>query len=142
MPRKDFPSTTHLALPGTLLFFVCLVGSSWAQNETVLYNFVAYPHGAIPPTSLVEDVTGSLYGAANGGAYESGLVFKLTPGPKGRWKETILYQFQGGSDGGGPTGVIFDANGNLYGATAGGGTGCTKDGGCSEGRTQRSLPVR
>jgi uncharacterized repeat protein (TIGR03803 family) len=36
--------------------------------------------------------------------------------------ETILHSFSGPSDGGGVwAGVIFDAAGNLYGATAGGG---------------------
>src|SRR5579859_4174259 len=38
-------------------------------------------------------------------------------------KEKVLYSFQGGSDGARPAGsVIFDRNGNLYGATTNGGS--------------------
>src|ERR1700719_615365 len=43
--------------------------------------------------------------------------------------DTVLYSFQGGSDGAGPVGgVVSDAAGNLYGLTYAGGTGCI--GGC------------
>lgn len=38
------------------------------------------------------------------------------------WKERVLYDFQGGSDGQTPAGgVVFDKAGNLYGATVNGG---------------------
>jgi len=41
-------------------------------------------------------------------------------------KEKVLYSFQGGNDGAVPAGgVVFDNQGNLYGATADGGSGCT-----------------
>jgi len=45
-------------------------------------------------------------------------------------QENVLYNFQGGNDGGYPiAGVVFDAKGNLYGTTdIGGGGGCI--GGC------------
>jgi len=47
------------------------------------------------------------------------------------WKEQVLYSFQGGpGDGFDPAGgVVFDKAGNLYGATTGGGSGCTPIGG-------------
>ncbi|MGO4885122.1 MAG: choice-of-anchor tandem repeat GloVer-containing protein [Bryobacteraceae bacterium] len=41
--------------------------------------------------------------------------------PSGR--ETVLYTFTGGADGGYPNGVILDEQGNLYGTTAFGGSG-------------------
>ena len=42
------------------------------------------------------------------------------------WKEKVLYSFQGGNDGAVPAGgVVFDKQGNLYGATSDGGSGCT-----------------
>ena len=45
-------------------------------------------------------------------------------------KEKILYRFQGGSDGSEPMGtLVADGAGNLYGTTAGGGTGACQ-GGC------------
>jgi hypothetical protein len=42
------------------------------------------------------------------------------------WQEKVLYSFQGGTDGATPAGgVVFDAAGNLYGATTnGGGSNC------------------
>lgn len=43
------------------------------------------------------------------------------------WTETILYSFQGSSDGANPeAGLIFDQTGNMYGTTTqGGGNGCS-----------------
>jgi uncharacterized repeat protein (TIGR03803 family) len=41
----------------------------------------------------------------------------------GEWKEKVLYSFQGGNDGAVPAGgLVFDKRGNLYGATADGGS--------------------
>jgi len=67
----------------------------------------------------VLDAQGNLYGTTNrGGASYYGTVFKLdTAG-----KETVLYSFTGGADGGYPyAGLVLDAQGNLYGTTYGGG---------------------
>jgi hypothetical protein len=55
---------------------------------------------------------------------ECGVVFELSPTTQGgSWSQTLLWVFDGGSDGGyvpsGP--LVFDKVGNLYGATAGGG---------------------
>lgn len=47
-----------------------------------------------------------------------GTVFKLTP----QGSEAILYSFTGGHDGAGPVNsVLMDADGNIFGTTAGGG---------------------
>src|SRR5580704_18075848 len=48
------------------------------------------------------------------------------------WKEKVLYSFHGGTDGAGPAGgVVFDKQGNLYGATQqGGGTNCSPMAAC------------
>jgi uncharacterized repeat protein (TIGR03803 family) len=62
----------------------------------------------------------------NGGDLNCGVVYKLTPKSGGAWTESVIYNFQGGSDGGTPyAGLIFDQSGNLYGTTQeGGGTAC------------------
>ncbi|MGA2003809.1 MAG: choice-of-anchor tandem repeat GloVer-containing protein [Terriglobales bacterium] len=81
------------------------------------------------PNGVVMDVDGNLYGATSeGGAEDGGIVFKVTP----RRKETVVYNFAGGSDGRIPEGgLIWDAQGNLYGTTVGGGGfGCQDIGGC------------
>jgi uncharacterized repeat protein (TIGR03803 family) len=95
-----------------------------AAQETVLYNFTGGSDGATPEASLVSDSSGNLYGTTlNGGNYSAGAVFELSPQTGGGWSETVLHSFAGGSDGTNPwAGVIFDAAGNLYGTTYGGGT--------------------
>jgi uncharacterized repeat protein (TIGR03803 family) len=97
-------------------------GSGW--TETVLYRFDG-TEGYYPTGGLVFDQSGNLYGTTtwggSGGCYEGtsisgcGTVFELSPGASG-WTDTVLYNFLGGGQGGGPkAGLIFDASGNLYG---------------------------
>jgi uncharacterized repeat protein (TIGR03803 family) len=96
--------------------------------ETVLYSFSGGTDGANPVGNLVFDGAGNLYGVtANGGAFNMGTVFELSPTlPGSAWAETVLYSFQGGSsDGAHPVaGVVLDGSGNLYGTTSFGGTVC------------------
>ena len=65
---------------------------------------------------------GNLYGTVCLGGNGDGEVFKLTP-TGSRWTYTNLYNFTGEINNGyAPVGgVIFDANGNLYGTTYAGG---------------------
>ena len=92
-------------------------------TETVLYSFCSLANcsdGAMPVASLIEDRAGNFYGTASsgGGATDCGVVFKIAPGGA----ETVIYAFQGGSDGCSPTGsLIADNLGNVYGTTSGGG---------------------
>jgi len=98
-------------------------GGSW--TESVLYDFQPPPDGSSPIGNLVIDSTGNLFGAAEyGGTGEGGdgggVVFELTPNAEGKWTETIIHTFEGGSDGALPlAGLIFDQQGNLYGTTSG-----------------------
>jgi uncharacterized repeat protein (TIGR03803 family) len=88
--------------------------------ETNLYSFTGNgTDGANPYAALVEDTEGNFYGTTYyGGTSGAGTVFKLDS----TGKETILYDFTGGSDGGNPYGaVVLDASGNLYGTTTTGG---------------------
>ena len=123
---RETPVTRRSALLGLLVFGV-LLGSAWAQTETVLYSFCAQggnrcTDGANPFAGVVFDQAGNLYGTtANGGAHGRGVVFKLTP----KGKETVLYNFCAHShctDGQYPAaGLVFDQKGNLYGTTGSGG---------------------
>jgi len=95
-----------------------------SAGESTLYSFGnSITDGVYPQDGLIGDVSsGSLYGTASaGGQYGYGTVFKLSKAT-GIWKETILYNFTGGTDGAYPTGgLIRDSRGNLYGTTPGGG---------------------
>jgi uncharacterized repeat protein (TIGR03803 family) len=88
-------------------------------GETTLYAFTGGNDGGSPMSSLVADHSGNLYGTTeDGGTNFGGVVFKLAKGKK----ETVLYSFTGGADGGNPfAGVIIDKSGNLYGTAAYGG---------------------
>lgn len=102
-------------------------------QETVLYSFGTNPNdGTLPNGGLIFDKTGSLYGTTQRGgsvcSEDCGTVFELSPLPDGTWQETVLYNFCSGGlqnvcpDGQNPhAGLIFDANGNLYGTTTYGG---------------------
>ena len=100
-----------------------LVPGSGGWTENVIYEFHG-TDGAHPTSGVIVDQAGNLYGTTAGlyGGDGNGNVFELTPSGAGYWNETILYSFQGGSDGEFPTGgVIFDSEGNLYGAASTGG---------------------
>ncbi len=98
--------------------------------ESILYAFHGGNDGAGPGGTLVMDASGAIYGTTGrGGAgmcyYGCGTVFKLTPSGDA-YTESVLYRFQGGSDGGSPSpgGLIVDRTGALYGTTLGGASGC------------------
>jgi len=92
-----------------------------AYKETVLYSFSGRG-GSHPLSRLVLDTSGHLYGTTYvGGAQNRGIVFVLTPSPVPPWKEVVLHSFTG-PDGSNPrAGLVFDANGNLWGTTYAGG---------------------
>jgi len=97
-------------------------------SSQILHKFRGKsPDGGVPLGRLIDDSNGNLYGTtAGGGDNNDGIIFRISP----ERSETVLYSFQGGSDGANPAaGLIADASGNLYGTTsAGGGSGCQSRG--------------
>jgi uncharacterized repeat protein (TIGR03803 family) len=100
--------------------------STTTGRYSVLYSFCARINcadGALPNARLVFDQNGNLYGTTNdGGAngFDGGVIFQLTP----RGKYTILHSFcppYSCDDGASPLSLVFDQQGNLYGATHSGG---------------------
>jgi uncharacterized repeat protein (TIGR03803 family) len=90
-------------------------------GEKVIFNPSSYMGD--PQCDLIVGGDGVLYGTSRA---SGGSVFSLTPPTKGQstWTGTILYQFQGGSDGyGPPAGVIPDQQGGFFGVTSEGGGG-------------------
>ena len=107
-----------------------------AQSTFATIHKFTGTDGAFPVGNLVSDAAGNLYGvnstgglqnpatcSLNGSSNYCGTVFKLTRLSSGKWQETVIYEFQGGNDGGNPLGgLTIDASGNLYGtASVGGG---------------------
>jgi uncharacterized repeat protein (TIGR03803 family) len=86
---------------------------------TLLYSFSGSSDGGYPVGGLALDKQGNLYGTTQlGGTSGRGIVFEL--GPEG--KETLLYNFTGGSDGAFPQGdLLRDKSGALYGTAESGG---------------------
>ena len=93
-------------------------------TEKVLHTFGCCKDGFRPYAGVIFDAAGNLYGSTvYGGAYGVGAVFELSPRTGGTWTEKVLHSFNNNNkDGFYPSaGVILDAAGNIYGATAAGG---------------------
>jgi uncharacterized repeat protein (TIGR03803 family) len=105
-------------------------GKIW--TERILHNFnLDGMDGANPSGGLVFDQAGNMYGTAGGGPTTqcgqylcaSGTVFEISA----QGVESVLYAFTTNSNGPQDAqfpigGLAMDAKGNLYGASAGGGT--------------------
>jgi hypothetical protein len=117
---------------------VILTNSAWAAvTERVVHSFTGGNDGIDPAATLAQDAAGNFYGTTVSGGTGTlctigcGTVFELSPLAGGKWKETVLYSFTGGSDGKNPYGgVTLDSKGDLYGTTVSGGSGgsCSGDG--------------
>jgi uncharacterized repeat protein (TIGR03803 family) len=105
---------------GTVYELTPEADGSW--TEQILWNF-NQGSGSEVQCCLVFDAAGDLYGTAfAGGQYNQGTVFELIPQAGGAWTAHVLHSFGGdAADGKMPSGVIFDAAGNLYGTTTEGG---------------------
>ncbi len=111
---------------GCGIVFELSPSSNGTWTEKILHNFTTNTaDGSSPACQLTFDASGSIYGTAfsGGGASNAGIVFELSPAGN-TWEEKILHNFnEQTGDGAGPSNsVTFDAAGNLYGATIGGGT--------------------
>ncbi len=99
-----------------------LTPSTSGWTESSIHSFVG-SDGSRPASSLIFDRAGNIYGTTADGTGENefGNVFELSPSGSG-WVMTILHSFNGYPDGDNPfSGLTFDAAGNLYGNTLGGG---------------------
>src|ERR1700722_2997969 len=104
-------------------------GGKWTR--TTLYDFPASAQEL--PTSLIIGKDGALYGAGQGPNVR-GFIFRLTPPPSGHglWIYEVLYTLNSNAPASEiMTNMVFDATGNLYGATQlGGDFSCFQGRGC------------
>jgi uncharacterized repeat protein (TIGR03803 family) len=92
-------------------------------KETILYQFRDGNSGYEPNAGVIMDKAGNLYGTTDYGGVGCGVIYKLAPGARGKWRYTVLHTFGVGSDGCIPEGnLATDKKGNLYGGTVLGGT--------------------
>jgi len=114
------------------VFELSASGATW--TEKVLHSFNENGvDGKNPYDPVILDARGNVYGTTYGGGANPsflGIVFELSPSASGEWTEQVLHTFTGDPFGTAPVpdgdfpygGLVFDAAGNLYGATSGGGT--------------------
>jgi hypothetical protein len=87
-------------------------GGAW--TETVLAKF-NNTDGSYP-NSLVFEKSGLFYGTASSGGTENAGVFFELQGSGSKWTETVLYNFLGGSNAGGPASLVTQGS-NLFGVS-------------------------
>lgn len=130
---KLYGTTSSGGATGYGAVFELTPGRRGQRQERVLHNFQNNgKDGYWPYAGLVSDAAGNLYGTTvSGGQSDQGTVFELTPQDDNTWKETILHNFAGGTDGAKPyASLIFDASGNLYGTAYQGGNSACRGIGC------------
>ncbi len=124
MLGKEFAhNISAVALLSVFLVPAFITQPTHAQTYTVLHAFTSGTDGAVP-NPIIRDTQGNLYGTTKFGGDPScgedtcGTVYKIDSAGN----ETILYSFQGGTNGADPmAGLVRDAAGNLYGTTQGNG---------------------
>ena len=127
MVKQLFSANVCKARMAVVIALVVLAGqtTTFAQGGgtyTLLHTFTNSPDGD-SPNPTIQDAQGNLYGTTRGGGpacipqfITCGTVFKVDA----EGNETVLYTFQGASDGGYPVAALIeDAAGNLYGNTEG-----------------------
>jgi uncharacterized repeat protein (TIGR03803 family) len=99
-------------------------GGGW--NELILRNFnknnPSNADGIYPQGNLILDSAGNIYGTTPDGGIGSGVVYELSPAGGGRYTEKVLHSFDETDGKYLLAGVVFDAEGNLYGTANIGGT--------------------
>lgn len=101
-------------------------------TERVLYYFQGSDDGAVPEAGMTA-IKGELYGTTvYGGTFNGhgcggsgcGTVFSVTPAGT----ERVIYAFEGGTDGDRLYSGVVELQGELYGTTLHGGSGCGSNG--------------
>jgi uncharacterized repeat protein (TIGR03803 family) len=124
-PAGNLYGTTSVGGGGQLKYgtvFKLFRKSDGTWTEKVIHRFLDPKNGAVPEAGLTFDRRGNLYGTTVEGGdtlCNCGVVFKLEPDTSGGWKGTLLHTFHGHPGAIPFSGVIFDAEGNLYGTTLG-----------------------
>jgi uncharacterized repeat protein (TIGR03803 family) len=108
------------------IFEISNSGGTWTKS--VLYTFKGSSTDW-PAVPQFIDASGNIYASASGGGTVTtvcidgcGQVVEFSPAGSS-WTKTVLYSFAGQPDGTGPSTLIPDGSGNIWGITAAGGSG-------------------
>jgi uncharacterized repeat protein (TIGR03803 family) len=103
------------------LYKLSPIGEGW--SETVVYSFFRGRGFARNPSGgLHVEESGRILGTSTYGGDGDGAFFQIGEAKEG-WEQSILYRFYGDPDGRNPVGRLAKGSqGNLFGATEGGGT--------------------
>ncbi len=117
-----------------MLLLAATATLAFGAGERVLHNFIGPRSGDVAIGNEVFDAAGDVYGMTlTGGTSGFGTVYQLSPQANGSWKETVIHNFAGGSDGSFYLGeysglslysfsrLRIDSAGTLYGVTPTGG---------------------
>jgi uncharacterized repeat protein (TIGR03803 family) len=107
---------------GTVFELTPVAGGGW--SESILHAFVYNSGDGYYPWGIAMDVSGNIWGVTAGGGNcpsgSCGTVYELVRASN--WRETIVYDFQGGTGGDEPVStLVFDSTGNVYGTASIGG---------------------
>jgi len=123
---SNITSRSSQAVAATAFTSMLPTASTWPADYTTLYSFAGGSDGAYPLAGLANG-DGTFFGTTFGGGGRSGCdigdcgtAFKISP----VGQETILYRFGAGKDGSNPATRLLYVDGDLYGSTQLGGTGC------------------
>ena len=105
------------------VFEIAKTATGYASAPTTLVSFDGFSGGESPYASLIADANGDLFGTtAGGGADGFGTVFEIVKTATGYASTpTNLVSFDGTNGSAPYAGLVSDANGDLLGATSGGG---------------------
>jgi uncharacterized repeat protein (TIGR03803 family) len=123
-PRQRIPFRGALVASAIALAASTAGAQAQTYNFRVVHEFDSPDDGLAPSAPVRFDAAGNLFGTTtSGGAYGAGTIFKIAKDGT----ETVLHSFDGTTGGDGPSGpvTIDPATGDLYGATGGGGEGCS-----------------
>jgi uncharacterized repeat protein (TIGR03803 family) len=103
------------------VFEVAKTASGYASTPVTLVSFDG-TNGASPAGALMADANGNLFGTTSGGSSGFGNVFEIAKTSSGYASIPISLVSFDGTNGASPqSGLIADANGNLFGTTSLGG---------------------